>query len=328
MTVPNQQTESNHGTDQTVTTGQSSWRAWLLDRANLRFGVLSVRILLAVVILIAVFPVEFSIGPRSDQPATIFTWLPEWLLRNGMFFSLIRVSVVAAALMWWFRIWTPISCWLTVLLAMLMWSLRMENLTNGAHVFNVANMLLVVHAMWFQFYYREIDAAVASAASQPKKLTSTDNDLDTTESDKKHEQIQRCYPRWVFMLSVFYLGWFHSLAGFTKILSSGFGWGNGVSLQLWTKLFGWEPSPFGQLLLYDTRLTAWMQTGALLIECSCILVVFNRWLRYGLGFALFGFYLGVLTTFVSFGFHFNALLVVWFLLPVDWWLGLKFGNER
>ena len=72
-----------------------------------------------------------------------------------------------------------------------------------------------------------------------------------------------------------------------------------------------------------------MQTGALVIECACILVVFNRWLRYGLGFGLFGFYLGVLTTFVTFGFHFNALLVVWFLLPVDWWFGLDFkGQER
>ena len=307
--------------DQIGTTGQSGWRAWLLNRADMRFGMLSVRILLAVVILIAVFPIEFSIGPRSNQPATIFTWLPEWLLRNGMFFSVVRISVVSAALMWWLRIWTPISCWLTVVLAMLLWSLRMENLTNGAHVFNVANMLLVVHAMWFQFYHHEIDTAFKS------DTTLDDTGADESESEKRHERLQRCYPRWVFMLSVFYLGWFHSLAGFTKILSTGFGWGNGISLQLWTKLFGWEPSPFGQLLLYDARLTAWMQTGALLIECACILVIFNRWLRYGLGLALFGFYVGVLTTFVSFGFHFNALLVVWFLLPVDWWLGLKFDDN-
>ena len=273
-------------------------------------------------ILIAVFPIEFSMGQRSPNPATIFTWLPVSLLRNGMFFTLVRIGVIAAALMWWARIWTPISCWLTVGLAMLLWSLRMENLTNGAHVFNVANMLLVVHAMWFQFYHRQIDVALASADS-----TGEVDDSDLAKLNKEQEQLQRCYPRWVFMLCVFYLGWFHSLAGFTKILSSGFGWGNGVSLQLWTKLFGWGPSPFGQLLLYDARLTAWMQTGALIIECTCILVIFNRWLRYGLGLALFGFYMGVLTTFVTFGFHFNALLVVWFLLPVDWWFGLKFGDE-
>ena len=149
-------------------TDSSVWRAWLLERADLRYGVLSVRILLAIAILIAVFPIEFSMGPRSDQSATIFSWLPEWLLRNGMFFALVRIGLISAALMWWARIWTPVSCWLTVAMAMLLWSLRMENLTNGAHVFNVANMLLVVHAMWFQFYHQQIDAALASGASANK----------------------------------------------------------------------------------------------------------------------------------------------------------------
>jgi len=318
VTVSNQPTDAAPAADQTTTTEPTGWRAWLLDRANLRFGVLSVRILLAMVVLIAMFPIEFSLGPRSAEPATIFTWLPADLVRNGMFFTLVRIGVIASALLWWLRIWTPVSCWLTVFLGMLLWSLRMENLTNGAHVFNVANMLLVVHAMWFQFYHRQIDAALASQTSDSNAAV---------ELVKEHQQLQRCYPRWVLMLCVFYLGWFHSLAGFTKVLSSGVGWGDGVSLQLWTKLFGWGPSPFGQLLLYDARLTAWMQTGALMIECACILVIFHRWLRYGLGLALFGFYMGVLTTFVTFGFHFNALLVVWFLLPVDWWMGLKFEGE-
>ena len=58
-------------------------------------------------------------------------------------------------------------------------------------------------------------------------------------------------------------------AGFTRSLASqrsqrlGIGWGNGLSLQIWTAMFGWPPSPFGQVLLFDTRLTALMQTGAL-----------------------------------------------------------------
>ena len=319
MTVSSQQTDSaSAAPPKVLSSDRGGWQAWLLDTANLRYGLLSVRILLVVVILIAVFPIEFSAGPRNANAATIFAWLPAGLLHNGMFFTLVRIGLVAAALMWWRRFWVPVSCWLTVLLGMLLWSLRMENLTNGAHVFNVTNMLLVIHAMWFQFYHREIDAGLSNQAD--------DSNADVA-FNADGEKLQRCYPRWVFLLSVFYLGWFHSLAGFTKILTSGFGWGNGVSLQLWTKLFGWEPSPFGQLLMYDARLTAWMQTGALLIECACILVIFNRWVRYGLGFGLFGFYMGVLTTFVSFGFHFNALSVVWFLLPVDWWFGLKFSGK-
>ena len=41
-----------------------------------------------------------------------------------------------------------------------MWSLRMENMTNGAHIFNVTNMLLVIHAMWFHFRATEIRTAI------------------------------------------------------------------------------------------------------------------------------------------------------------------------
>ena len=71
-----------------------------------------------------------------------------------------------------------------------------------------------------------------------------------------------------------------------------------------------------------------MQTGALVIECASILCIFGSRLRYGVGIGLTGFYIGVLTTFVTFGFHFNAVLVALFLLPVDWMIGLKFKNEN
>jgi hypothetical protein len=300
---------------------KQSWANWLLEVGDLRFGLYSCRILLLVTIVIGLCPVEFSAGPQNETPATVFSWMPESLLRNGLFFTIVRVALIASAVLWWFRIWTPVSCWSTALIGVLMWSLRMENLTNGAHIFTVANMLLIIHAMWFHFYHRQINAAIVA-----------DKDLNRTQAAHallaEVSNRRRCYPRWVFFLCVFYLGWFHSLAGFAKIATSGLAWGNGVSLQLWTKLFGWEPSPFGQLLLLDTRLTALMQTGALAIECGCILVIFHRWLRYGFGFAIFGFYLGVLTTFVDFGFHFNAILVAWFLLPVDWWMGLRFGDPE
>lgn len=299
--------------DRTNESSNQSWASWLTDCADLKYGIFSYRILLGITIVIGFCPIEFSAGPQNATPATIFSWLPESLLRSGNFFSAVRILLVASTLLWWFRIWTPFSCWLAASFAVLMWSLRMENLTNGAHIFTVANMLLIVHAMWFHFYHRQINAAL---------------ELQSNSSQSDRSAIRQCYPRWVFLLCVFYLGWFHSLAGLSKIAASGLFWGDGVSLQLWTNLFGWKPSPFGQLLLLDTRLTALMQTGALAIECGCILVIFSRWLRYGFGLAIFGFYLGVLTTFVDFGFHFNALLVAWFLLPVDRWLGLRFGTPE
>lgn len=282
----------------------TSWRSWCFDRSTPAFGQWATWILLAFAIILSLTPIEFDSGPRSDTPATIFSWLPAELIRSESFFNIARIVLFVSAGFWAARKLVPWSCWLTVVAFTLVWSLRMENLTNGAHIFNVTNWLLLVHAMWFHFYRDEIRAGI-----------STGQFWNTP-----------CYPRWVFMLSVFYLGWFHSLAGFTKLATTGIGWGNGTSLQLWVHLFGWEPSPFGQLILLDSRLTAVMQTGALLIECLSILAVFHWSLRYLVGLGLTGFYAGVLGTFVTFGFHFNAILVAWFLLPVDRWMGLTFGN--
>lgn len=274
---------------------------WLTETTRPAFGQWSTWILLSFSVVLALTPIEFDTGPRTGTPATIFFWLPSSLLSSMAFYNVVRGVLLVATALWAVRVWIPVSCWATVFAFTLLWSLRMENLTNGAHIFNVTNMLLFVHAMWFHFYRHEI-----AAASRRGDFWSTP-----------------CYPRWVLLLCVFYLGWFHSMAGFTKIATSGLGWGDGVSLQLWVKLFGWEPSPFGQLILYDTRLTAWLQTGALVIECASVLCVLHRWLRYAVGLGLLGFYIGVLSTFVTFGFHFNAILVAWFLLPVDRWLGAR-----
>jgi hypothetical protein len=278
---------------------------WLLDAAMPRFGIMVTWLLCLFAIILACSPIEFADGVKSAQGASLFSWLPEGLLRSGPFFTGVRVVLAVSAVCWILRVGVPVSCWITTFAFMLMWSLRMENLTNGAHIFNVTNMLMFIHALWYQFYWREMKSGV---------------DADTLWTTA-------CYPRWVFLLSLFYLGWFHTLAGVTKILNSGFGWGNGVSLQLWTELFGNTGTPFAQTILFDSRLTAVMQTGALVIECASILCLLSTWLRYAVGIGLTGFYIGVLTTFVTFGFHFNAVLVALFLLPVDWLIGLQFNNE-
>jgi len=281
------------------------WSDWLTALATPAFGQTVTWLLLAFAVVLAISPIEFSAGVRSDQAATIFAWLPEMILRNELFFTSVRVLLVLSVVLWALRIAVPISCWTTTILFALMWSLRMENLTNGAHIFNVTNMLLLIHTLWFQFYHADMKAARSAG-----RFWQTPT-----------------YPRWVFMLSVFYLGWFHSLAGFTKLMKTGFGWGNGVSLQLWTQVFGETSSPFAQVILYDARLTAVLQTGALAIECLSILCIFHWMARYAVGLGLIGFYIGVLTTFVTFGFHFNAILVALFLLPVDYLIGLKFQSK-
>ena len=279
---------------------------WLQDEATPLFGQVSTWLLLLFAAIVALTPIAFDSGSQRADAATVFSWMPESLIRSPVLFFTVRIVLLASALAWAFRILIPFSCWLTVLAFTLCWAMRMENLTNGAHIFNVTNWLLIIHAMWFHFRHREIRSAIDEGTFWQVRL----------------------YPRWVFWLCIFYLGWFHTLAGISKIMASGFGWGDGVSLQLWTHLFGWEPSPFGKLLLWDVRLTALMQTGALAMECLSVLCIINRWFRYAIGLALFGFYLGVLTTFVDFGFHFNAILVGLFLLPVDRLLHLEFLSSK
>jgi hypothetical protein len=257
---------------------------WLLDRATPRFGQITLWLLLSFAVVLALTPIEFDAGPRSETPATIFSWLPAALIQSSVFFTAVRIVLIVSVILWAAKWFVPWSSWVTVVAFTLMWSLRMENLTNGAHIFNVTNMLLIVHAMWFHFYRDPIRQGVRGG---------------TFFKDRN-------YPRWVFVLCVFYLGWFHS----------------------WVNLFGWKASPFAQVILYDSRLTAVLQNGALVIECLSILAVFHWTLRYAVGLGLFGFYVGVLGTFVDFGFHFNAVLVALFLLPMDRWLGLSFQPAR
>jgi len=280
--------------------------SWLFDRATPRFGQVTVWLLLLFAVVLALTPIEFDSGPRSEHPATVFSWLPAPLIQSPIFFTAVRFGLLASTILWALRIWIPWSCWSTVACFTLMWSLRMENLTNGAHIFNVTNMLLVIHAMWFHFYRHEIRSGIQQG---------------TFWEDKN-------YPRWVFWLCVFYLGWFHSLAGFTKLACCGPTWGNGTSMQLWVNLFGLKASPLAQLMLFDSRLTAVLQTGALVIECLSIVAIFHWSLRYLVGFGLIGFYVGVLGTFVTFGFHFNAIMVALFLLPADRLLGLQFERPQ
>lgn len=279
-----------------------SWTAWLLDRGENRFGLLAVGWLLLFATILALIPFEHAAGPRADQTVTLLSGLPESWLRSPAVFAGVRVWLLVSAVAWLAWLAVPWSCWSTVAAFAALWSLRMENVTNGAHIFNATNTLLCIHAMWFHFYGQELRQARQNGQMWNARL----------------------YPRWAFWLSVFYLGWFHSLAGFTKIVCSGWGWGNGTSLQLWMSLFAEPSSPLTWPILHSRTLAAVLQTGALIIECASILCILGRWPRYIVGLALIGFYSGVLGTFTLFGFHFNWMLVAWFLLPADRWLGLEF----
>ena len=269
----------------------------LFERTTPRFGQLTTWLLCGLAVTLALLPFEYQSGDRQST-GTVLSWLPSAVLESATVMLIARAALLVSAIAWMFRQALPWSAWGTACFFTVVWALRMENTSHAAHIFNATNMLLYVHAMWFHFERHAIAGSIREGTFWQSRL----------------------YPNWVFGLSVFYLCWFHTWAGATKIMESGFDWGNGLSLQLWVYLWGWPASPTTQLLLSSRTLTRVLQTGALIFETSSILGIFSKWLRWIVGFNLLGFYCGVLTTFVDYGFHANALLVAMFLLPTRQWI--------
>lgn len=268
---------------------------FLFQLKTARFGQYTTWLLLVFALMLALTPVQYVPGPRSLDPATIISFLPVDLLTSPRFYVLIRWILIISAFGWMFRKYTPWTCWTTCISFMMLWALRMENTTESSHLFNLTTMLLVIHAMWFQFY------------DQPMR--------DSIE--RKTYWQDPLYPRWVFLLCVFYIGLFHTLAGLNKIHVSGLGWGNGLSLQLWTNMLGWENSALGQSILSSRTFARVLQVGVMIVETTALLALFSRHLRCVIGLLLIGLYIGILWVFADFGVLFNLMLVALFFLPFE-----------
>lgn len=263
-----------------------------------RFGLISTRILLILAIALGCCPFEMTGELENVKTISFLSGIPaETLADPGVMYGL-RAVLVVAALMWFFCLLVPVSCWLTALAFAGLWALRLENSIFSPHIFHVAIMLTVIHAAWFTFYRRSIVYAYRS---------------DQTATTYN-------YPYWVYWLSVFYIGWFHTLAGIEKLRAHGWAWADGTSLQLWTHAFGYHPSPVTQWIVSNHQVAQWLQQGTLVIETAAILCILGRPFRWLVGLGLLGFYGGVLTSFVDYGFHLNAFLTAWFLLVADFLL--------
>lgn len=251
--------------------------------------------LLIAAVVLACWPIEVHEGVRQG-PVSVFSWLPEYVLRSPISFWAVRGALLTGVILWAAQRFLPWSCWLTTIAFTAMWSLKVENVHNTAHIFNVANMLLVVQSLWITFHAAEIRAALKRGDYYASPLL----------------------PRWVVLLGVAYLGLFHTAAGLTKLWFVGPCWANGISLQLWTHLWGHSWAPSTWLILSSRSYTAALQAATLVIETAGVLAVYRPW-RTWIGLGLLGFYAGVLLTF-DYGFHFNALLTAFYLLPVEGWL--------
>ena len=264
--------------------------------ATPQFGQVVTWTLLAACFLLACLQFEVISGTRQG-PVSLLSWLPAEILVNPATFLVLRAMLLAGATLWLFNRGLPWSCWLTTLGFTGLWSLHMETTTNGAHIFNAANQLLVVQSLWYTFFAHDIRQAQVE-----RRFWSTP-----------------LYPNWAFWLGLFYLGLFHTSAGLAKILHSGLDWPNGVSLQLWSYWDGRPGSWVRELMIGYRPAVVVMQWLTLIFETSAIVGLFSRQLRPWIGLMLVSFYIGVVLTF-DYGFHLNLVLTALFYLPFDRWL--------
>ena len=263
---------------------------FLFDRTTPKFGQHSIWLLLVFSVILAIQSPPNVEGERSETPATFLSQLPKEVLTSAATYEFVRWTLVLGAFGWAPQQFLPYTCWITAISAHVLIAMQLDNDWQSSHAFHITAWLLVIHALWFHYFREPI-----SQAGKKKEFSKTP-----------------LYPRWVFLLSIFYIGIFHTLGGLTKLQTSGLNWANGVSLQLWVDNFGWHNSPTSQLLL-NNRSLAWIsQLTALVIQTGAILALFNRWLRFGIGVALIVGYVGLFSIFFDYALLLNCILVEWF----------------
>jgi hypothetical protein len=284
-------------------TKTTSLSARLHESALPHFGQTINWVLIAICFILGSLSFDISSGVRQS-PVTVLSWMPEAWLSAPLSFHIMRTLLWCGALLWLLGWATPWSCWLATLSFTGLWSLHMENTTNGAHIFNVSNQLLIVQSLWMTINNREIKLAIKNG-----KFWSTE-----------------LYPNWVFWLGIGFIGLFHSYAGLAKIMHSGIEWPNGTSLQLWAYWDGRPGSWTRELMIQNRSFAIIMQWATLIFETAGILALFNRNIRLVVGMALLSFYIGVVFTF-DYGFHINLALTALYHLPFDRWLPLYFSKK-
>jgi hypothetical protein len=273
---------------------------WLLRRSNPRFGQVALWAILICAAFLAVYflanATQGRVGHERQWPVTVFSFLPDrilfWRPAQWAFAALFAVN----ALLWAFRLGVPYTGWLTALGFTGTIALYVENHVDMTHTSHVTCMFLWIYALW---YHVEADAL----ASAPW--------WDFWDAP--------LYPQWTFSLGVFYLGLFYGMSGWMKFLTSGPGWANGVSMQIWAEMWGDRSSPLTWLILQHRWVSQWMQALTLIAECAAPLAIVSRRARVVLGLLLISFHIGAISVF-RWGFHANAVLIALHFFPVREWL--------
>ncbi len=234
--------------------------------------------------------------PQNETIATILHPFRGSLLSNPMVEIGLVLGVWVCAALWLCQRLLPFSSWLTALLFTLAWAVRLENMGKTIHVSHLSALLLWVLAWWRQETLKEFREACSQGQSWSGLF----------------------YPEWVFQSCLTIAALFYGWAGWSKLASSGLDWANGISMQLWTKLWG-NPDFFATNWVLESRpFTIFLQALSLALEVFAplaILPFFRTWI----GIGLIGMHIGIVTIF-GWGFHGNMIFVALLMLPFRQWL--------
>jgi hypothetical protein len=274
------------------------------DRFQPSFGQISLWLIL---VLAACLTFEMHLGFSSLEkanPVSILGYLvPAATLGDPDFLHWAKLIFRISAICWcvvpflnflsnrWLAIVISVCTWTAYFSYTVAASIYWENLPFFLHKFVLPSWLLLIHALWYHFYRAEIVDAIRA---------------------KKFFQTQ-LYPRWVYLLSVWVVAALYTLSGTSKLLSS-WRWGNGLSLQLWTAMYGDPRFWLAKQIVSDRHVSAFFQGGALTLECLSFLAIVDWRLRTIIGIGLLLFHMAVDLTF-HIDFRPNMLLVAIFFLP-------------
>lgn len=273
---------------------------WFFHRSNPRFGQVCLwAILLCATVLSCYFLAQATQGRAGERqwPVTVFSFLSDrilfWRPAQWGFAALFAVN----GLLWVLRRGVPYTGWLTAIGFTGTIALYVENHVDLTHTSHVTCMFLWLYAMWYDVEGDAVRRTTTEGAFWDAPL----------------------YPQWTFTLGLFYLGLFYGMSGWMKFFTSGPGWANGVSMQLWAEMWGDRSSPLTWLILQHRWASQAMQALTLAAECAAPLAIVSRRARVVLGLLLISFHIGAISVF-RWGFHANAVLIGLHFFPVREWL--------
>lgn len=242
-------------------------------------------------------PNYYTSGEQRAVAVSYLSFVPEEWISDRAVYTVFQRLFGVFGFLWFLQLGVPYTSWLATVCFTTQISLFQENIYYHDHIFQITNMLLILHCAWYHFAARPIRAALQAGRFWTTPLA----------------------PNWLVFLSIFYISVYYAFAGWHKMWVAGLGWVNGTSLQLW--IHSWNRADFfpNSLIVANRDVATGLQAFTLFAEGFAFLGLFHPTLRTLMGILLVIFHIGQEWVF-DFDFGSNLTLVGYIYLPFATWL--------